>query len=882
MASDSTDEKFESLMKHYMEYFFARERFRVRITQKQEQDVIETYKKMLDLGIKGATDPGPSLQWFKEFFAENWEWFQSEGIGLMNDDLFPREEVAKLYSKLEDIGKGPKPGLADKDEKFITQLNYCKIHSLRMRIPGEIISITKKQNQEAMVSWKTLLDYVLKNTERKAELSTAEEETLRSDFERWLFYNHKFIKVQIGIIRKNEIGSDEDRNELQNYLEKVAEKLKKWAPLTYRIFGLPCGIDGGPLGNEKIDLTLMTEDVDLITQFFEDRKYKHQAIPGLTRTHLKNKALQPNNKNFPASTLFNNMDEVRELLASRYISLSTDKSLFHDYRCSSLLTDRTGVFTGNGVVFIYITGHGMSPELANELMKGLIPLDKKHPQYKGYLVAQPGHGCLRPDELLEGGQIVAFTKFIGVQDFILEFLETCRTNQVEESISPDFESEPEIFQQRHLVIVADACFSGNWIKNNLAEQFKAAYIKGTDISITIQTSTNGQLPSYGYFFTPLFVELQTLDEKTLADLANEFTRLSKESKSPFSTQLQERLRVEELPTPQFCYYETVCNSQKNDQMNYLLPNPRAYENKLYFTVHNLNFFVDSNFFAFLSLRHMNNSLGPDISSLKLRPLLNRDEGQQFLERLTRAKTIKIRGMKLKKFKDNTPMCIAAVRSPDNKFQGKHILTEIGEYWYHLHVHFDGVSNNRTPFPGKITHIKLVYADEGALQYIQRGQYDEQDIFSDASEDNQDDYEAMGGKLAAVRFVKRNAEFFVGNWKKYRNELKTCLVEWGQMQPINTFLSKGQVQNGIEVEERDKILFRNIWSDKSLWEKLQPVQFGAVLVRQRSRCLTTSQELVGQIVDRIRTEFLDDRYLEYKPKEEKKKQEERPAIEYMDA
>ncbi|CAF1331399.1 unnamed protein product, partial [Rotaria sordida] len=180
------------------------------------------------------------------------------------------------------------------------------------------------------------------------------------------------------------------------------------------------------------------------------------------------------------------MDEVRELLASRYFPYTND-SRFHDYRCSSLLTDRAGVFTGNGTVFVYITGHGLSSELANKLAQELTSLEGIYPQYRGYLVAQRDHGRLRLDELLEAGQIVAFTKFIGIEDFLIELLETCRTNQEKDSESPYFKPEPEKFRQRHLIIVVDACFSGNWIKDNIADQFETAYIKNTNISITIQT-----------------------------------------------------------------------------------------------------------------------------------------------------------------------------------------------------------------------------------------------------------------------------------------------------------------------------------------------------------------------------------------------------------
>ncbi|CAF4050831.1 unnamed protein product, partial [Rotaria sordida] len=248
------------------------------------------------MGIKEAKNTDSPFELFKSYFIQNSVWLQMEGVQLMHDSLFPRKEVADLYSILQDIGE-------------------------------------------------------------------------------------------------------------------------KWVPLSYRIFGLPCGIDGGPLGDQGIDLTMMTQDVDLITRFLEDLKNNYQATPGMARRHLKDKELQISNPHFPASALFNNIKEVHELLASRYFVSLNDDVVFHDYQCCCPLISREGKPNLNVTYFIYVAGHGLLSQLATDITGGLTSLEKSHPQYKGYLVARPDYGRLNEDELLEAGHIVAFTKFLSIQDF---------------------------------------------------------------------------------------------------------------------------------------------------------------------------------------------------------------------------------------------------------------------------------------------------------------------------------------------------------------------------------------------------------------------------------------------------------------------------------
>ncbi|CAF3332272.1 unnamed protein product [Rotaria socialis] len=850
MSHESSYNRFNKLCEINKAYFNGK--FGQGATEEQVKNAAEFYKKMVDFGIQGMkNNHDPNQKFYENYFGRNWKQLLSEAICLMHDEIFTLEEVAKLYVILEEIGKVPKSGLYYSDKQFVHEFNYCTIHLQRLAIPEDKIIITDKQNQHAMESLKKLLRHVFEKVDANIGKINAEEEPLRRDFERWLIYYYKWVKSQIEHIIRKQVGNDEDRSSLLASLAKMKQRVQQWVPLSYRIFGLPCGIDGGPLGNEKTDLTMMTEDVELISQFFEERENRHEATPGLRRKHLENKDLQPNNQNFPASALFNNMDEVRELLASRYFPYNNG-SRFHDYRCCSLLADRTQVFAGNGTVFVYITGHGLSSALADGLTQGLLSLGEKYPQYKRYLVAQSDHGKLRDDELLEVGQIIAFTKFIGIQDFLIDFLEICRTNQQEESESPYFKPEPEKFQQRHLIIVVDACFSGNWIKDNIADQFKTAYIENTNISITIQTSTNKLLPSYGYFFTPLFVKLQTLDENDLNKIFEEFDGMSEESKSEYPSLLQSKLGIEELSVPQFCHYRISEAERKlhKDETNTM---------KAYVTVQNLRFFVNPIFFAFFAHKFMDSTLGPDIDSLKPepRPLLDSNAGEQFLEKLTQTKDIEIRGIKLTTFlRDGTPLCIVAVRSPTNTFVGKNILTNSDEYWYHLHVHFDGMSNGQVSFPGNITHIKLVYAVQSSLNFYEEG------IFVDASRDNKIDYQNMEKERETKDLKKRDAEFFIGNWSQYRDKVKACLTDWSQKQPRRTFLSKG--------EKLGSYIFMDIWRNKKIWYKLEPVQFGSVLVRDRS--LITKKINSSKVVDRVTLEFSGNKYLDYKPPENKSKQE----------
>ena len=594
---------------------------------------------------------------------------------------------------------------------------------------------------------------------------------------------------------------------LKEIFGKAVENIRKfyryvdgiWVPLSYRAFGFPCKIDGGPSRDEKTDLTWMTEDVALITNFLNDRR----ASPGISRKHLsaENQQLQLENNHFPASVVFDTYTEIKELLEppSRFSSnpaaLMTTIPNQYKFRCSSVLNDTSFPFNGNGIMFVYLTGHGLSTELAKEWSNVEVCLKSKLSDFSKYPVTEPDCGRLNADEELQGGDIIAYIKFVSIQDFIKEFIEVCRQNTCEFGQLGIFEREP-LFKHRHLIILVDACFAGHWI-TSLEEELSLAFVENTNISITIQTSTDSDTHSYGYFFTPLFVKLQNLDQIELDQCVQEF--MNRDYKQGFLKQIEQ--------LPKFSYFKTDLN--KTDGKLYLKNHENDWKQSLYFTVHNLRFFVNEQFFAYFAHRYKYELLETD-ENMVPRPVLDNSEGPQFLRMLT-TKKMAIRGMKLTRYnRDKTPLCIIAIRSKTDRFiSTRNVLSHNDEYWYHLHVHYDGEDK----YPGSITHLKLVYALQDQLRYYEKR------IYVDASIDDKDDYNSTS---------KQNVDEHIGNWEQYHQNLEDYLTNWVKSQ-----------NDGLK-----------IWENKDKWNKIDPARLGNVAVRNRSRYLITKGIDMNQFENKI--------------------------------
>ncbi|CAF2754157.1 unnamed protein product [Rotaria sp. Silwood2] len=160
-------------------------------------------------------------------------------------------------------------------------------------------------------------------------------------------------------------------------------------------------------------------------------------------------------------------------------------------------------------MFIYLTGHGLSTELAKDLSDVERNFKSKLSQYKKYPSTESNFGRLYENEELQGGEIIAYIKFASVKLFIEEFIEVCRRNRYEFRNIGIFVEEPPL-KCRHLIILVDACFTGHWI-TSLNDDFSLVFVENTNISITVQISTDSDTYFYGYVFTSLCVKLQNLD-----------------------------------------------------------------------------------------------------------------------------------------------------------------------------------------------------------------------------------------------------------------------------------------------------------------------------------------------------------------------------------
>jgi hypothetical protein len=259
--------------------------------------------------------------------------------------------------------------------------------------------------------------------------------------------------------------------------------------------------------------------------------------------------------------------------------------------------------------------------------------------------------------------------------------------------------------------------------------------------------------------------------------------------------------------PKFSYFKT--DSSEKDGKLYLNNRESDWKHSLYFTVHNLRFFVNKEFFAYFADRYKYELLNTDTDKIP-RPVLDDHEGPQFLRMLI-TKKMTIRGMKLTQYdRDKTPLCIIVIRSTANEFiKTQNVSSYYDEYWYHLHVHYDG----KGEYPGNITNIKLVYALQDELRYFEKG------IYVDASEDDKRDYNNIGRQ-------KLNEP--VGNWGQDRQNLEECLNNWVKSQ-----------KNGLK-----------IWENKANWNRIAPARLGNVAVRDRSRYLITKDIDVTKLKNTI--------------------------------
>lgn len=547
----------------------------------------------------------------------------------------------------------------------------------------------------------------------------------------------------------------------------------------FRSFGFPCDISTKVQKGEKstyIDRTWMLEDVTSVTSLFTEKN----IIPiRETATHICKisesggdlENYEQVNNCMPGATFFTCYDQTKSSFESGHRPLS--KTI----HCSSHLRH------SSGTIFIYLSGHGLSNEQVEKLNenKASISFGDKH------IFNMTREQCTTANQEILSGDIIGFTKFISAKNFIKEFLSTCKNDDQYE---------------RHLVLIVDACFSGNWINTIREKKWLKRINFNKKLSILLQTSAESTQKSNGYFFTPLFVHLNRMHENDLQILINDFNSMTVEQKDePFSIN-------QYTQNPLFYYFQTTADSQYTELESNQLTNQPIY------SCHNLRFFTDTNFYQYFAKKFQSiYDIFPDHDrSLRQRPVLLQSETNRLMHSLLIENKVSIRGMKLTRYRhDNTPLCIILLNVKDD--YRNHIGPEQYDPWHILHVHFDGTN----PFPGTITFGKLLYAISMPMYNNERNEG-----FTEAADYNQTNKDDQQYPIGCDQYIE--------GLHAYIQALSQKLANWAH---TNWMLPTRDESN------------RDAWTNPNKWRNVNCIRFGNIAVRERSRFAITKQLICEQ-------------------------------------
>lgn len=245
-----------------------------------------------------------------------------------------------------------------------------------------------------------------------------------------------------------------------------------------------------------------------------------------------------------------------------------------------------------------------------------------------------------------------------------------------------------------LVVVADFCFAGGML-NDIAQLYSVIRLRELDCAVCIQTSSASDTPSQGYFFTPLFYQLQRLSEEQLHELHTLCAQTDSVT--------MERMLAQCHQTPQLWGSNgSICAGSEG-----------------VIEVCGIRLFSGPKFFAFMAhawLQHdcslvpfhtwANNDNDVHAGKISMERFLFSDDkyGRKdfkdmlldFSPRASKSYKVSIMGVKLLFDAEfNKPEAICGFRSPRWKHFG-------GEYFL-LHIHFD----EKDPFPGRPTFWKVI-------------------------------------------------------------------------------------------------------------------------------------------------------------------------------
>ncbi|CAF1373319.1 unnamed protein product [Rotaria sordida] len=571
----------------------------------------------------------------------------------------------------------------------------------------------------------------------------------------------------------------------------------------YRIFGFPCSIDTGPGCNERIDGTFITEDVNLITEFIKSRggmpSLKIHDLPeDLQQKHM---SYRNRDQDYPGKIIFDAYEQINDLWRPPIDLGEGSLELFlHDtLRCSQPVADKSDTVT-----FIYLAGHGLSKPTIDKLLAGSSLGDINKNLNEKHATTMFVHEFTTGSPYTpKTGDILAYATFLDQNIFLDEFV-PCKT----------FHGNPII--SRHLILLVDSCYSGNWIDHLYRIKSRLRFNK--NISVTIQTSSTAEKSSNGLYFVPLFIKFQNLTEQELTEICEEYEQLDDKRKEDLTN------RAVQLPLF-YCAYNISIKlfnpDDSNDEKSLFMSTNG--DDQLFFRIHGFRFFTKKSFFAFFADKYKELSimLTPDSDELTVRPILPPNETDRFMktfislnpsvqkyhEALPSMQYNKdvpkmiIIGMKLKMAQNNTPLCIVAIAS-SIKFETTNTPEETKLCHYHLHVHF--LPRQHVLYPGCISGLKL-YDAKITMKTINNAK-GQQPVSREVEARNQLDKDAQD---YSRRANTQPPELYVPGYRAYSAPLLQCLSTWAN----NRDISDGTV-----------------WNDPYSWKAEQLL--GDVIVRSR--------------------------------------------------
>lgn len=309
---------------------------------------------------------------------------------------------------------------------------------------------------------------------------------------------------------------------------------------------------------------------------------------------------------------------------------------------------------------LYLSGHGLSPRVAfslancpadNETKKSAVwPWDLRRCQ------ETMGRTPLEITSGARAGDIVVFSSGLLTPEWVIDRIR-----------------DSESFARNNtVIIVIDACFSGNWRSRIIAELQNPSKCKLQYARVLVQTSCGNMEVSYGDLFTPLFCWLQSNGETVIPAMQNS------------------HLFKQQSPT----FYDSA-SAQPSDQ-----PVVR----------HNCG---DKNFYFFNCPKTFHNAvtLMCERRNTKLKRGIPDNEITNFFESIYDNSQEKpnIVSCKLKTMSNSTPLAL--------------FLMEWKNKFYHLHIHFYAFNNMRI---SGVTHVDVTkqsdifrpqFTETGEKKYI---------------------------------------------------------------------------------------------------------------------------------------------------------------------